>query len=160
MKNFISKLTFKKSNIITITISLLLSALSVLFFYLYLYPNFPKKLGLSIFVAAGFALFVYLIMYTIIGLGIFDLPEKEAKEKVIKNFNLTKDTYTKVDYDCSTGTEALLPFLMLVHSEYYFYVKLNENENLHLLVKTSKQDVIYNNTIRFAYFNAHFKKIN
>ena len=81
MKNFISKLTFKKANIITITIALVLSVLAVVFFFFYYSTVFFEKLGLSIFVATGIAFFVYLTMYIIIGVAIFDLSEKEQKKQ-------------------------------------------------------------------------------
>lgn len=161
MKDFISKLTFKKANIITITISLMLSALAVLFvFWEYPPAVLTTRLGWSIILTASLVLFIHIVSYTLIGLGMFDLPEKKSKETAIKDFNLTKDKYTEVHYDCTTATKSTLSFLLIAHAEYYFYAKLTENEELNLLVENSKQDVIYDSTIRFIYFNAHFKKNN
>lgn len=158
MKNFISKLTFKKANIITIAISLILSALAVLLVFCEYPSDSAFNSGFIILLITSLVLFIYITSYTIIGWLLFDLPEKQAKEIAIKNFNLTKDNYVEVDFDCVAATNALLVFLLLAHSEYYFYVKLNENEKLHLLVENTNKDVIYNSTIRFTYFNEHFKK--
>ena len=156
------KLKFSQANIITIAISLILSLLSsgLLFLINYIDPtSFSMHLSLTILLYFSWILFIYIISYTLIGLCLFNLPEKQAKEEIMSEYNLSNKEYLQVHYDSTTATKSLLPFLLIAHSEYYFYAKLNENEEIHLLVKNKTQDVIYNSTVSFQYFIKHFKKI-
>lgn len=153
------KLKFTQANILAITISLLVSLLSLglIIWIICLDPTYSLTLPLTILFSTSWLLFNFIVTYTLVSC-IFNLPEKAAKEEIIEKYNLTKTEYTKVHYTFP-ATKGLLPSLLIVHAEYYFYAKLNENEELHLLVKNKTQDIIYNSTVRFQYFNSHFRKL-
>lgn len=153
------KLKFSQANIITSITSLLISLLSLglVIWIICLDPTYSLNLSLTILLSTSWLLFNFIVTYILVSC-IFNLPEKAAKEEIIAKYNLTKTEYTQVHYTFPAN-KGLLPFLLIAHAEYYFYAKLNEKEELHLLVKNKTQDIIYNSTVRFQYFNAHFRKI-
>lgn len=93
---------------------------------------------------------------------LFTLSEKEAKKLVFSKFGLTETEYTEVKYDSIEATKntSRINFLLIAHTKHYFYAKLNENGEIALLIKNSKQDIIYDSTVSFSYFYRNFETLD
>ena len=117
----------------------------------------------SIFLTIFVAITLCICLYSVFLFGIFQahkLMEKEltdeTKQRVLSHYNLTKDQYIKVNYIYDQPLDSQMITKLI--DFYDFYVKLNDTEEIDLIVKDKNNNIVFTKTINnFIYFEAHFK---
>lgn len=118
----------------------------------------------SIFISLLISFPLWICLYLIFLLGIFKahkIADKEkfdgAKERVLTHYdNLTKGQYIKVYYVYDEKLDHIMISKLL--DSFDFYVKLNDNEEIELMVKDKDNNIVFTKTTdNFIYFEAHFK---
>ena len=89
----------------------------------------------------------------------------ETKQKIILDYGLSKESYIEVipNYDFFLRDSRYSKFLIAIfkNSNYKYYTKLTENEEIELIVKDKNQNIIYtDNLTNFFYFEAQFNKLS
>ena len=160
-REFKDKLTCKQAWGISIIIALFIGLIYALIFA-------------STF-AALFLLFSSILVCTIAltpMVFIFDLGYKDKvqqwemnKTEAILAYNLSKDTYVKLKFlpdETIINTHCIkMLTTLLTNSNYSFWAKLTEEDNVKLIVKDVNDNILYDEIIsNFRYLNAYFKPLN
>jgi len=152
---FKANLTYRKAQIYSAIIAIILTTIVCISIIAFM----DEVIITSIVLSSPLAICLYLTFL----LGIFQAHKladneifEKAKQRVLLNYNLTKDHYTKVNYIYDQNLDRIMIAKIL---EFYdFFVKLNNNEEIDLVVKDKDGNIVFTKTINnFIYFEAHFK---
>lgn len=166
---FRDKLTSAQAKNYSVITSLILTLPVTILLIIHIWPRFQTDaIPMSIIITA----FLFATFYLFFDYFIFKSHDKYWKEKhistkqrVITEYELTKETYTKVKYDYrqmlkNTSDRDMLNKL-LIHSAYTFYVKLTDEEKIELIVKDKDENLIYTYIYtNFIYLETYFEKID
>ena len=171
IRELMDKLTLKQANTISIIISLLVTILLLGIFA----GRFFKVAGeVDILIIVPFLLapvFLCCVLYMMVSV-IMKVPykeacirEKEAKEYVMANYNLSYEEYTELKYcleEALMGAyEPEMISVIWAKVAYKFYAKLTENEDVDLIAKDSNGNIIHNEVIgNFQYLKSYFEPLN
>lgn len=153
---FKANLTYRKAQIYSAIIAIILTTIVCISIIAFM----EEVIITSIVLSSPLAICLYLTFL----LGIFQahkLAEKEtferAKQRVLLHYdNLTKGEYVKVYYVYDERLDRIMIEKMLEFFD--FYVKLNDNEEIELVVKDKENNVVFTKTTdNFIYFEHHFK---
>ena len=166
---FKQQLTSNQAASYSFIIALILSLTFALLLILLLWAKLKFE---SIFIALIFSASLGTCFYLLLAENIFKVHAKEwqeehlkAKEKFNSSFNLTKDNYIKVRYNYQKALrEANNPKMLqelLISSNFSFYLKLNDEKTIELIVKDKDENVLYTDTITsFIYLEEYFEIIS
>lgn len=152
---FKANLTYRKAQTYSAIIAIILTTIVCISIIAFM----EEVIITSIVVSSPLAICLYLTFL----LGIFQahkLGDKErferAKQRVLLHYTLTKEQYTKVNYIYDQSLDRIMFEKMLEFFD--FYVKLNDNEEIELVVKDKNDNIVFTKTTdNFIYFEAHFK---
>ena len=148
--------------------SIILSTIVLIILWVLFWP----KIGVAIGILAILFTPISLVVFYAFAHCIFDIDTKSrrenfevAKQRVILSYNLTVESYAQVKYNFSEAikndSERDMLEKLLAHSAYNFYVKLNDKDEIELIVKDKDQNLVYTDTFtNFIYLENYFEKID
>lgn len=165
---FRDKLTLKRAKNYTLIITLIFTLTLAILLTSLMWSDFEIK---SILILLLPTPLLSVLVYILLAEYIFRVPDKEwdeqhltAKKKFNSSLNLTTDNYIKVRYNYEkalwkTNGRKMLSNL-LVNSNFSFYIKLNGEEEIELIVKDKDENILYTDTItNFIYLEEYFEII-
>lgn len=166
---FKNKLTVKQAKTYSVIISLIITLCVMVLSFTALCP-FNEVAGIIIAILVpigGFFVSMFLCHEYIFRIDekTFNEDFDKAKPRVILSYNLTVESYAQVKYNFSKAikndSERDMLEKLLAHSAYNFYVKLNDKDEIELIVKDKDQNIVYTDTFtNFIYLENYFEKID